>query len=73
MTKFILYLIGLYQILISPLLKQITGGGCRFSISCSEYTKQSIQSQGIIKGMINGFLRFLHCQPFAKYEVKKYG
>lgn len=37
---------------------------CRFYPSCSEYMAQSIIKKGIIKGITNGGLRILRCNPF---------
>ncbi|MEK7120699.1 MAG: membrane protein insertion efficiency factor YidD [Patescibacteria group bacterium] len=62
-----LFLITLYQLFFSPLLRYITGtpAACRFSTSCSEYTKQAILNSGIIKGLFLGGKRILHCNPFV--------
>ncbi|MBN1325275.1 MAG: membrane protein insertion efficiency factor YidD [Alphaproteobacteria bacterium] len=59
--KFALFLIQTYQILISP----FTGGRavCRFTPTCSEYTKQAIKKYGIIRGGIMGAKRISRCRP----------
>lgn len=33
--------------------------------SCSEYTKESIQKYGVLKGIWKGFLRIFMCNPFT--------
>lgn len=66
MKKLAILIISLYQIFLSPLLNQIIGIRkiCRFSPSCSEYTKISIEKYGLIKGIKMGLTRLLHCHPF---------
>ena len=36
---------------------------CRFTPSCSEYTKQAIERFGVIKGIKLGVKRILKCHP----------
>ncbi len=38
---------------------------CKFSPSCSEYTKKSIERYGLIRGGVLGFKRILKCHPFS--------
>lgn len=38
---------------------------CIYSPSCSEYTYQSIEKFGLIKGGIMGTARVIRCNPFA--------
>lgn len=40
-------------------------GVCRFSPTCSEYTKQSVSLYGV-RGVSMGLRQLLHCHPFAK-------
>lgn len=51
----------LYQRIISPILPNT----CRYSPSCSEYTKQAVLKYGIIKGSIKGAKRLLKCHPWG--------
>jgi len=60
MRRILVGLIRLYQILISP----IKGQTCRFYPSCSEYSVQSLQKYGIIKGSWKSIRRILRCHPF---------
>ena len=39
---------------------------CRFHPTCSEYTYQSIEKFGIVKGSLKGTYRILRCNPFTK-------
>ena len=54
-------LINSYQKFISPFL----GSNCRFHPTCSEYTKQSIETYGFIKGSWRGLKQLLRCHPFS--------
>lgn len=39
---------------------------CRFTPTCSEYTKIKIKEYGFIKGSYFGIKRILKCHPFGK-------
>ncbi|MCX7874588.1 MAG: membrane protein insertion efficiency factor YidD [Melioribacteraceae bacterium] len=56
------YLIKLYQKLISPMFPP----SCRFYPSCSEYAVQSFTKFGVIKGGIKSLWRILRCNPWNK-------
>ncbi len=56
-----LILIRIYQTLISPLLPST----CRFSPTCSEYSKQSLIKYGLIKGSMLSVKRILKCNPWG--------
>jgi putative membrane protein insertion efficiency factor len=56
-----LLIIKFYQIIISPLLPS----ACRYSPTCSEYTKLSLIKYGIIKGSILSFKRIIKCNPWG--------
>ena len=56
-----LILIRIYQTLISPL----SPSTCRFSPTCSEYSKQSLIKYGLIKGSILSVKRILKCNPWG--------
>lgn len=60
--KFLMALIRLYQLTLSPFF----GGQCRFTPSCSEYTRQAIAKHGALRGSWLGFRRILRCQPFCE-------
>ena len=62
MKSLTLLLIRFYQLAISPWL----GQKCRYLPSCSEYTKESIETFGICKGSWLGAKRVCRCHPFAK-------
>lgn len=37
---------------------------CRFSPTCSEYTKEAVRHHGIIRGSMLGLGRILRCHPW---------
>lgn len=60
MTKLVLFIIKLYQKLISPWL----GPHCRFYPTCSHYVFEAIVKYGLVKGGFLGLRRLLKCHPF---------
>ncbi len=58
--KLIIYIIRLYQKIISPLFPQT----CRFSPTCSEYSIQAVNKYGLVKGLVLGLKRIIRCHPF---------
>ena len=60
MTKFLIFIIKIYQYFISPLL----GNKCRFLPTCSEYFIEALSTYGLIKGFKLGIKRILKCHPF---------
>ena len=67
-SNFLIEKIKIYQREISPKLKQQLGVErlCRYTPSCSEYAKQSIERYGNIKGSAMAAGRLLRCNPFSK-------
>lgn len=61
-TKFLVALIRVYQVLISPLL----GRQCRFQPSCSRYFQESVVKYGPLRGMWKGFIRICRCHPWNR-------
>lgn len=60
MKLLFIFIIKIYQKIISFTNIKV----CRFYPSCSEYMIQSIEKNGLIKGIPRGFLRILRCNPF---------
>lgn len=72
MKKGIVTLISLYQIILSPILRQFIGVNniCRYNTTCSEYAKIVISKYGIVPGIKLALVRLMHCQPFShSYET----
>ncbi len=57
-----IFLIKLYQNLISPLLAP----SCRFTPTCSNYALESITKHGPLKGIILTIKRISKCHPWGK-------
>lgn len=47
-------------------IRIILPSSCRFSPSCSEYTKQAITKYGFSAGTLKGLKRLLRCHPFSQ-------
>ncbi|MDR0804123.1 MAG: membrane protein insertion efficiency factor YidD [Rickettsiales bacterium] len=60
MKPIALFLINLYQKLISPL---IGSHGCRFCPSCSEYARTAIIRHGPWRGIAMAIRRISRCRP----------
>jgi len=60
MRKIALFLIRVYQLLLSPLF----GRNCRFYPTCSVYTSEAIKKYGFLKGIFLGGKRLAKCHPF---------
>lgn len=58
MKKVLIFLIGVYQ-----KFSVLTPPVCRFTPTCSEYTKQAIAKYGVIKGGWLGIKRICKCHP----------
>jgi putative membrane protein insertion efficiency factor len=70
MKKIALFLIRLYQKTLSPDHGPTKGlhkhGFCRFYPTCSQYTYDSIEKFGFVRGSLMGGWRILRCNPFNK-------
>lgn len=68
-SKFLIYFIRVYQNTFSP-DHSARGkarhpfGFCRFSPSCSEYAKQTLEHRGIL-GIGKIIIRIMRCNPFS--------
>jgi putative membrane protein insertion efficiency factor len=61
MQSLLVSLLGFYKRRISPLLPD----ACRFTPTCSEYARLSIQRYGAWTGGRRALGRLLRCQPFG--------
>jgi len=57
-----LFLIKVYQTFISPL----TPATCRFTPTCSQYSKEAMQKHGLFKGGRLAIKRIFKCHPWGK-------
>jgi putative membrane protein insertion efficiency factor len=60
LTSFLILVIRLYQMTISPFL----GFCCRFYPTCSEYMIEALQTYGLLKGGWIGLKRLCKCHPW---------
>ncbi len=60
-----IFLIKLYQNLISPLI----GPRCRFYPTCSKYAVDALETHSILSALFLIFLRVIKCHPFHKGGV----
>ncbi len=59
--KFIfIFLIKIYQLIISPFLP----GSCRYYPTCSHYFVEALEKRGFFTGTFLGIKRILKCNPF---------
>jgi|TARA_B100001971_G_scaffold18373_1_gene14291 hypothetical protein len=59
--RFFIWLISIYQRLISPLV----GPCCRFHPTCSEYAKEALESHGLVMGIWLTIKRLSKCHPLG--------
>ncbi len=61
----LLALVGLYRLLVSPLLPP----SCRFYPSCSRYAQEALVKHGPLKGSVLTVRRLLRCHPLHEGGV----
>ena len=61
--QILIKVIKIYQFFISPML----GQNCRYLPTCSEYSIQSFQQFGIVKGFVLSIKRISKCHPWGNY------
>ncbi|MBI2375751.1 MAG: membrane protein insertion efficiency factor YidD [Deltaproteobacteria bacterium] len=52
-----------YQIIVSPILHAVGGGGCRFHPTCSAYAIEAIRKYGAFSGSLRALRRLMRCHP----------
>jgi len=60
MKKILIFIIKIYQNVISPYTKP----SCRFQPTCSNYSIDAIKTHGFFKGTYLSIRRILKCHPF---------
>jgi uncharacterized protein len=64
-TLFLLGLIAIYRLFISPFL----GANCRYLPTCSQYAKDAVTAYGPLHGSYYALKRILRCHPWAEPRV----
>ena len=59
-VRLLLGLVGLYRVLLSPLL----GRHCRYEPTCSCYFREAVLKYGAIRGTARGLARICRCHPW---------
>jgi hypothetical protein len=65
MQTILIFLIRLYQMVLSPFL----GNHCRFYPSCSSYTIEALEKHGFFRGLWLSLRRISHCHPWHEGGV----
>ncbi len=65
--KFILLLLRLYKLLVSPALHALAGpmGGCRYTPTCSDYAAEAVVLHGVVRGTWLAVRRICRCNPWG--------
>ncbi|MBL4657242.1 MAG: membrane protein insertion efficiency factor YidD [Flavobacteriales bacterium] len=63
LTKLILGIIKLYQLVISPLYVST----CRYNPTCSAYAQEALMKHGPFKGTYLSVKRIVSCHPWGKH------
>lgn len=67
MTRFLLFLIRMYQRWLSPALHTLGPmDGCKFRPTCSEYAAEAVSVHGPLKGGWLTVTRLARCHPFTR-------
>ena len=61
MKALLLALLRAYQYLLSPWI----GGSCRFWPTCSEYSREAIETHGAARGSYMTLARLARCHPYG--------
>lgn len=72
MQRFVVLCIRIYQRTFSPDHGSVPTAefvGCKYYPSCSQYTIDAVEAQGVTKGLLKGAWRILRCNPLSKGGV----
>lgn len=61
MKRIPIFLISLYQRLVSPLIPR----RCKYHPTCSQYSIDAIREWGLLRGLGMSVWRVLRCNPFS--------
>ncbi|NQY33189.1 MAG: membrane protein insertion efficiency factor YidD [Coraliomargarita sp.] len=65
--RFLVWLIRLYQLLVSPIIHAFggPGSGCRFYPTCSAYAMEAVREHGAMRGSWLSLKRIIRCNPWG--------
>ena len=66
MRWFLLMLVRVYRVVLSPMHRALFGPTCRFEPSCSAYAEEAICTHGAVRGAWLAARRLVRCHPFAR-------
>lgn len=61
MKRVVIGAIGLYQVVLSPILPS----ACRYLPTCSHYSQEAVQQHGTVKGIWLSLKRLARCHPWG--------
>lgn len=61
-----IFFIDMYRSTVSANLKKNNIYICRYTPTCSQYTREAIKKYGTLKGCLMGGYRILRCNPWTK-------
>jgi len=64
MKKIAIALIKTYRIFISPLLTAVFGRGCKYELTCSQYSLEAFNKYNFSKALNLSLRRLLSCHSF---------
>jgi len=67
MKKVLIFVFSFYKKAISGSIKLLFGGGCRFSPTCSDYAKGSVEKHGAFWGSVLTIKRISRCHPLGGF------
>lgn len=60
-----LAVINFYRAVLSPALAALSGSGCRFEPSCSQYAREALLEHGLLRGGALALARLARCHPLG--------
>ena len=67
MKKVLIFVFSFYKNAMSGSIKLLFGGGCRFSPTCSDYAKGSVEKHGAFWGSVLTIKRISRCHPLGGF------